>query len=105
MWVPGCEDETWWSRLAQPALHTWTGPDRLLRLLDQAVAPDDADPKALICYGLLRPDTDTVGLRFVTGQPVSAPTAQFLAWRAERLAAAGTTALLVVWDHASWHLS
>lgn len=35
---------------------------------------------------------------------MSALTAQFLAWCAERLAAEGTTTLLV-WDNASWHLS
>ena len=59
----------------------------------------------MACYGLLRADTDAVWLRFVDGQPVSPITTQFLAWCCERLAAEGTSALLLVWDNASWHRS
>ena len=44
-------------------------------------------------------------LRFVDGRPVSAVTTRCLAWCGERLAAAGKTALLLVWDNAAWHLS
>jgi hypothetical protein len=66
---------------------------------------DDPDPKALACYGLLRPDLERVWLRFVTGRPLSAITTQFLAWCAERLATEGKTALLLVWDNAPWHIS
>jgi transposase len=101
----GFADETWWSRLARPALHAWTedGPPRLAAL---SVPADDPDPKALACYGLLlRPGTTTtedLWLRFVEGRPVSAVTKQFLAWCCERLAA-GTTTLVLVWDNAAWH--
>jgi len=107
-WAVGFEDETWWSRLAQPALHTWTAGDPL-RLVEPVVAKGDPDPKALACYGLLvRPGHDApeaVWLRFVDGRPVSAITTQFLDWCSERLAAAGTRTLVLVWDNASWHLS
>ena len=44
-------------------------------------------------------------LRFVKGRPGSAVTTRFLAWRPAWLAAAGKTALLLVWDNASWHVS
>lgn len=44
-------------------------------------------------------------LRCVDGRPVSAVTTLLLAWLTDRLAAAGNTALLRVWDHASWHSS
>jgi transposase len=44
-------------------------------------------------------------LRFVTGRPVSAVTIAFLAWCSARLAAQGFTALLLIWDNASWHRS
>ena len=44
-------------------------------------------------------------LRFVDGRPVSGVTTQFLGWLTARLAAAGKTALLMVWDNASWHVS
>jgi hypothetical protein len=109
-WALGFEDEVWWSRLAQPALHAWTAEEGPLRLVEQAPARDDPDPKALACYGLLvRPgggaEDEELWLRFVAGRPVSGVTTQFLAWCCDRLAAAGKTALLVIWDNASWHLS
>ena len=44
-------------------------------------------------------------LRFVDGRPISAVTTQFLQWVTDRLAAEGKTALLMVWDNASWHVS
>jgi transposase len=104
----------WWSRLAHPALRAWAEPDRPLRLVAQTVAKDDPDPKALACYGLLvrcweagaaAPPYEAAWLRFVDGRPVSAATTRFLTWCTDRLAAAGKTALLLVWDNAAWHLS
>jgi hypothetical protein len=76
-WVVGYADEVWWSRLAQPAMHAW---GETLRLKAKARAKDDAQPKALACYGLLRTDQDRVLLRFVEGRPVSRVTTDFLAW-------------------------
>ena len=111
-WALGFADETWWSRQAQPRLHSWTDADQCLHLVEQTVAKDDPDPKALACYGLLiraaggtPPSREEVWLRFVAGRPVSAITTQFLEWCCGKLAAAGKTALLLVWDNASWHKS
>ena len=76
------------------------------------MARSDPDPKALACYGLLvrggtaqKPRTEQMLLRFVDGRPVSGITTQFLDGCCERLAAQGETALLLVWDNASWHVS
>jgi transposase len=111
-WALGFEDEVWWSRLARPALRTWAEADRPVRLVEQAVAPDDPDPKALACYGLLvrwhGPDgarREATWLRFVDGRPVSAVTTRYLAWCCEQLERAGKRALLLVWDNAPWHVS
>jgi hypothetical protein len=41
----------------------------------------------------------------VDGQPISAITTRFLAECCDRLAARGTTALFLVWENASWHIS
>ena len=83
-WALGFQDEVWWSRLARPGLRTWIAADDRLRLVEQAVATDDPDPKALACYGLLvRADptddaaTDEVWLRFVEGRPVSPVTIDY----------------------------
>src|SRR5204862_205152 len=93
-------------------LHSWAEPDQPLRLVEQTVAKDDPDPKALACYGLLlRSATDDGGwqeetwLRFVDGRPVSAVTTAYLEWCCARLQTAGKGALLPVWDNAPWHVS
>jgi transposase len=102
--VLGFQDETWWSRLALPALHAWAG-GRPLRLVQREADKGDPDPKALSCYGLLRGDTGGMLLRFVDGRPVSQVTEDFLGWVCTRLAGEGKKALLLVWDNASWHIS
>ena len=108
-WALGFADEVWWSRLAQPDQHGWTEPKATPKLQELSPPTHDPDPKALACYGLLvRPGpalADLMWLRFVTGHPVSAVTIAFLAWCSARLAAQGFTALLLVWDNASWHRS
>jgi hypothetical protein len=103
-WVLGFQDEVWWSRLAQPNLHTWTAAQPL-RLIQNEPDRHDPEPKARACYGLLRTDTQDMRLRFVNGRPVSAVTTQCLGGLTERLAAEGKTALLLGWDNASWHVS
>ena len=108
-WALGFEDETWWSRVAQPALHAWTPAQQPLRFLEQTVPSTDPDPKAVACYGLLVQERTPQGvsqehvwLRFVSGRPVSALTVEFLTWVWTKLRAGGKTALLLVWDNASW---
>ena len=83
-----------------------------MRLVEQTVAKDDTDPKALACYGLLlRADPsaedapDQMWLRFVDGRPVSPITIDSLDWCCRKLHAAGKDALLLIWDTAPWHVS
>jgi DDE superfamily endonuclease len=102
--VLGFQDECWWSRLAQPDLHTWA-EEEPLRLVELSPPRDDPDRKALCCYGLFRADTREMLLRFVDGRPVSQVTADYLAWVCGLLAAEGKKAVLLVWDNASWHIS
>ena len=108
----GFEDEVWWSRVTQPNLHAWTAEGDALRLVAQSVAQDDPDPKALACYGLLvscpsAPESlpEQIWLRFVEERPVSAMTIQYLTRCCEKLEEMGKTALILIWDNASWHIS
>jgi len=103
-WVLGYQDETWWSRLAQPARHAWVGGGPL-RLEELTADKADPDPKALACYGLLRADTGQMLVRFVEGRPVSVVTEDFLGWVCRRLGAEGKKVLVLIWDNASWHVS
>jgi hypothetical protein len=108
-WALGFGDEVWWSRLAQPNQHGWMDAEATYKLQELTPPTDDPDPKALACDGLLvrpRPwSADRMWLRFVTGRPVSAVTIEFLTWCSTRLTVQGFTALLLVWDNASWHRS
>ena len=108
-WALGFEDEVWWSRLAQPDQHCWTDAEATQKLQELTPPAADPDPKALACYGLpVRPpppQEEQMWRRFVTGRPVSAVTIAFLAWCCAQLAAQGFTALLLIWDNASWHRS
>jgi DDE superfamily endonuclease len=109
-WALGFADEVWWSRVAQPAVRAWTATGQPLRLVERAVATGER--KALACYGLLlrtwaaaTAPAEALWLRFVDGRPISGVTTQYLAWCCTKLAATGKTALLLVWDNASWHAS
>ncbi|HEX9414755.1 MAG TPA: transposase [Ktedonobacterales bacterium] len=110
-WALGFLDETWWSRLARPALHSWADASQPLRLVEQTVAKDDPDPKALACYGLLvrhagaGEQAEQVWLRFVDGRPVSAVTTRFLAWCCTQLERQHVLVWALIWDNASWHVS
>ena len=92
----GCQDEVWWSRLAQPSMSAWTA-DKPLRLVEHEPPKADTDRKALACYGLWLPQTDPMLLRFVHGRPVSQVTCAYLAWIADRLAHEGKKALILIW--------
>jgi hypothetical protein len=48
-WVVGYADEVWWSRVAQPRMHSWSEAGQPLRLLERQVRKEDPDPKALSC--------------------------------------------------------
>ena len=104
-WVVGFLDECWWSRVALPTLRSWSEEGKPMRLLQQSVAKDDPEPKAVSCYGLYLPEFKETWLRFVDGRPVSGITTRFLQWSCEMLQAAGKKVLLLIWDNASWHVS
>jgi transposase len=76
-----------------------------LRLVEQSVAKDDPDPKAISCYGMFLPELKETWLRFVDGRPVSGITTRFLEWCCTKLEAIGKKVLLLIWDNASWHKS
>ena len=104
-WIVGFEDECWWSRVAQPTLHSFSQDGEPLRLVEQSVAKDDPDPKAISCYGLYTPELGRTWLRFVDGRPVSAITTRFLQWCCQKLESLLKKVLVLIWDNASWHIS
>lgn len=111
-WVLAFADETWWSRLSRPSLHAWAKEGAPLQLVEQSVAKDDPDPKALSCYGLLArwqdrapQDREAIWLRFIDGRPVSELTVAFLQYSCAKVEALGKNVLALIWDNAGWHNS
>jgi hypothetical protein len=105
-WVVGFLDECWWSsRVALPALNSFSEKGKPLRLIEHSVAKGDSDPKAISCYGLYVPKLQETWLRLVDGRPVSGLTTQFLNWCSEKLEALGKKVWVLIWDNASWHIS
>jgi transposase len=111
-WMLGFLDEVWWSRESLPQMHAWMPENAPLRLREREVPQSDPDPIAQAAYGILfrkkdHPDLeqDDLWLRFLDGRPVSEATMAFLEWVCQRLSLLKKTALLLVWDNASWHLS
>jgi hypothetical protein len=104
-WAIGFSDECWWSRVALPTLSAFSEEGEPRRMIQQSVAKDDPEPKAISCYGLYLPRLDGMWIRFVDGRPVSSVTTQFLSWCLEELEKLGKKVLLLIWDNASWHVS
>jgi hypothetical protein len=48
-WMLVDEDESWFSRFAQPAAHAWAAPKEALRLVEEQ--PPAKEPHPLACYG------------------------------------------------------
>lgn len=93
-------------------MHAWAPEGEPLRMVEQSVAKEDADAKALSCYGMLVRYQDEMGedsqglwLRFVDGRPVSELTVAFLEYACEKVEALGKGVLALVWDNAGWHTS
>jgi hypothetical protein len=86
--------------VALPTLSSFSEEGKPMRLIQQSVAKDDPEPKAVSCYGLYLPELDETWLRFVDGRPVSSITTRFLSWCAEKLEAAGKKAMVLIWDNA-----
>jgi hypothetical protein len=101
--VLGFEDEVWWSREAQPQMHSWCQHEPL-RLHERTVAKSDPEAKAIACYGLYLPADNQMLLRFVEGRPVSSVTCSYLAWLLAHFTTQKKRALFLIWDNASWHL-
>jgi hypothetical protein len=111
-WAYSFQDETWWSRFAQPGLHSWEERGQFTKLIQQTYTKADPDPKALACYGLLvrwKNDRahrkEKIWLRFVAGNPCKELTIKYLSWSCSKARQAGKRVLVMFWDHASWHVS
>jgi hypothetical protein len=86
-------------------LASWAEEGKPLRLVQQSVAKDDLEPKAISCYEPYLPEIDQTWLRYVDGRPVNSITTQFLQWSCEKLQAPDKKVLLHIWDNANWHIS
>lgn len=98
------EDECWFSRFAQPQMHSWAATGEALRLVERQPKGREPD-KAIACFGAVRQDSDERFLYFCDGQPDTERT--ILALQRLLVVARGEKkrVLAIIWDRASWHKS
>ena len=68
-------------------------------LVEKEADKADKERNAICCYSVLLAQGEQTGkmlLRFVDGRPVSQVTCDYLAWFAEKMAALGKTALVLI---------
>jgi hypothetical protein len=105
-WVVGFLDECWWSRVAQPNLHSFERSRRASASGGAVSRKRRPRSEGHLLLRLYVPELAKTWLRFVDGRPVSAISAKrFSEWCSEKLAAIGKKVWVLIWDNASWHIS
>ena len=98
------QDECWFSRFAQPALHAFAQADMHLRLVERT--PEKGEPnQALACFGARCQQTHERYFYFADGQPNSDKTIAMLQALLAGAQEKAKAVLIVIWDRASWHKS
>ncbi len=103
-WLLFDEDESWFSRFAQPAAHAWASPGEALHLVQREPKRGEAE-KALSCFGARRQDSQQVYLYFSPGQPNSEHMWVFIIALLDIARQEGKSVVVLIWDNASWHIS
>ena len=103
-WLLVDQDECWFSRFAQPAMHTFAQAGENLRLVERIPATTEPD-KAIACFGAVSQLTQERWLYFADGQPNSDSTILFLKALLAIAKQQAKRVLVVIWDRASWHKS
>ena len=98
------QDECWFSRFAQPSMHSWAAPGQPLRLVERQPKPGEAD-QAIACFGAVRQDCGERFLYFCDGQPNTDNIILMLKRLLLVAQREGKHVLAVIWDRASWHKS
>jgi hypothetical protein len=98
------QDECWFSRFAQPQMHSWAEKGDELRLVERQPTRNETD-KALACFGAVRQDTGERFLYFAEGQPNSDNAILMLKQLLEVARQEKKPVLAIIWDRASWHKS
>lgn len=103
-WMLVDQDECWFSRFAQPSMHTYASEGHNLRLVQREPQKNEPD-KAIACFGAVCDQTQERFLSFADGQPNSTKSIAFLSYLVEIAAARSKRVLVIIWDQATWHKS
>lgn len=98
------QDECWFSRFAQPQMHTFANDGEEERLVQRDPEKGESD-KAIACYGAVCDQTQKRFFSFADGQPNSDKSIAFLTTLLAAAKAGSKRVLVVIWDRASWHKS
>ena len=103
-WLLVEQDECWFSRFAQPAMHTFAEINDNLRLVQRTPHHNEPD-QAIACFGAVCQRTRQRWLSFADGQPNSDKTIQFVQALLKVAKSQAKRVLVIIWDRASWHKS
>lgn len=103
-WMLVEQDECWFSRFAQPAMHTFTEAGANLRLVERVPEPSETE-KAIACYGAICQQSRQRYFYLAGGQPNSGKTLAMLQALLEEARSKAKKVLVVLWDRATWHKS
>jgi hypothetical protein len=98
------QDECWFSRFAQPQMHTFAEAEDNLHLVQREPERGEVD-KAIACYGAVCDQTKERFFSFADGQPNSEKSIAFLATLLAVAKERCQRVLVVIWDRATWHTS
>lgn len=98
------QDECWFSRFAQPQMHSFAEVEHNLRLVQRESEKGEAD-KAIACYGAVCEQTKERFFSFADGQPNSEKSIAFLSTLLSVAKKRCQRVLVVIWDRATWHKS
>ena len=103
-WLLVVQDECWFSRFAQPNLHSFAQAGDNLKLVEPSPTPKDKN-KAIACFGAVCQESGECYFYLADGQPNTERTISMLKALLAVAQSKSKRVLVVLWDRATWHQS
>ena len=98
------QDECWFSRFAQPNLHSFAQAGDNLKLVERSPTAKDED-KAIACFGAVCQQSGERYFYLADGQPNTELTISMLEALLAVAQSKSKRVLVILWDRATWHRS
>ena len=98
------QDECWFSRFAQPNLHSFAQVGDNLKLVERSPTAKDEE-KAIACFGAVCQQSGQRYFYFADGQPNTECTISMIKALLSVAQSKSKRVLVILWDRATWHRS